>query len=159
MAEQQRSHQQTRHVTGSLTGRPLRRRKKCVWCRRWFKPAARGPVATYCSASCRQQAYQRRRLEKAQQDRISTALAKDLREAKQLDLKRALRKIEQLERENEQLRLELQLHAPDSPLLAEARPCAATNRKGQPCKANALSGSAFCEYHDHAATPGSDTTS
>ena len=43
--------------------RPYRRprTKKCKWCRKTIKIASRGPVPTYCSQSCKQRAYERRK--------------------------------------------------------------------------------------------------
>lgn len=38
----------------------MRRRRKCRWCREWFLPSERGRPPLYCSASCRQRAYERR---------------------------------------------------------------------------------------------------
>jgi hypothetical protein len=42
-------------------------RSRCDWCRRLVKPKLRGRQARFCSASCRQRAYERRRLEKEKQ--------------------------------------------------------------------------------------------
>ena len=38
-----------------------RQRQRCLWCRKTFKPKAGGRPALYCSASCRQRAYEKRK--------------------------------------------------------------------------------------------------
>jgi hypothetical protein len=45
-------------------------RPRCNWCQHLIKPKGHGPAARYCSASCRQRAYERRQLEKQQQAEI-----------------------------------------------------------------------------------------
>ena len=60
-----------------------------------------GRPPSYCSASCRQQAYKRRLGEKGCQDALSAALARDLAEAKKLDLRRLQRRVDELEAELE----------------------------------------------------------
>ncbi len=52
-----------RHVTKSLTKSP-RRTRKCPSCRKRLKLSARGRPKLYCSASCRQRAYERRKAER-----------------------------------------------------------------------------------------------
>jgi hypothetical protein len=89
--------------------KPKRRQRKCQWCREWFTPARRGRPARYCSPSCRQRAYERRRLEKADQDNASAALAQDLAEAKQLAARAVRRRLAELEAENKDLRTQLEL--------------------------------------------------
>ena len=42
-------------------------RPRCQWCRHLLKPKGRGRTARFCSASCRQLAYERRRLTKQKQ--------------------------------------------------------------------------------------------
>jgi hypothetical protein len=42
-------------------------RLRCEWCRHLIKPKPRGRPARFCSASCRQRSYERRRLEKEKQ--------------------------------------------------------------------------------------------
>jgi len=80
-----------------------RARVRCRWCGRRFQPAARGPVAIYCSASCRQRAYEKRERDKLAQDELSARLARDLEKINQLPLKRALRVNDELLRENDEL--------------------------------------------------------
>lgn len=39
--------------------------RKCLWCHARFKPALRGAHAKYCCGSCRQRAYEKRKLRAA----------------------------------------------------------------------------------------------
>ncbi len=54
------------HVTKALT--------KCKQCKRKFRPKAKGRRPLYCSDSCRQRAYERRRIEKEIAQRIPMRL-------------------------------------------------------------------------------------
>ena len=63
--------QATKTVTKS------RNRKRCRWCREFFKPAGRGRPPIYCSPSCRQRAYEARK--RADPSGYAAALRADLR--------------------------------------------------------------------------------
>ena len=63
-------------MTGSVT-KQTRRRRKCDWCREWFKPKPRGAPPRFCSQSCRQRAYEARR-RKAASKPLGSALRADI---------------------------------------------------------------------------------
>jgi hypothetical protein len=50
-------------------------KRRCGWCREFFKTKARGRPALYCGASCRQRAYEKR---KWSPHMLEHALARDL---------------------------------------------------------------------------------
>jgi len=52
-----------------------RRKQRCRWCRQFFKPKAGGRPPLFCSASCRQRAYEKRKWTPYS---ASDALARDL---------------------------------------------------------------------------------
>lgn len=55
-----------------------RSKRKCEHCRNWFTPEARGRPPRFCSASCRQRAYEQRRAERPKKDPALAALHADL---------------------------------------------------------------------------------
>ncbi len=55
--------------------------RKCQYCRKRFKPPARGPLPKFCSHACRQRAFETRKL-KSLEYGYWQALSRDLLEAR-----------------------------------------------------------------------------
>ena len=49
-----------RNVTKTVT-KPKPKKRRCAWCRNDFRPSGRGRPPRFCSNSCRQRAYEKRR--------------------------------------------------------------------------------------------------
>jgi hypothetical protein len=91
-------------VTQRVTKR-ARKRRKCGWCREWFKPQPKGRPPSYCSASCRQRAFEQRREQRRRTDPLRAALDSDLAETMERTKlrKRVIRMIEVLGLDPEQI--------------------------------------------------------
>ena len=55
-----------------------RRKRTCAWCREKFSPLGRGRPPRYCSDSCRQRAYEKRRAQRPSIGGALKALKRDL---------------------------------------------------------------------------------